>query len=219
VTTDEDRAESPALTVVRMVHGHWLAQALYVACELRVCDLVAQSAVTAAEVASAADADPVAVQRLLRLLASHGVVSETDDGRFEGTALSQQLRLDAPGTVGPYAHYATGPQIYQACGDLLHSVRTGGAAFDHVFGMPVFEYYRQNPDAGPGFDSAMSSVARLAAEQISDAYDFSGFDTVADVDGGRGILLATVLRKNAAVNGVLFDMPGVIEHAPGTPRT
>jgi O-methyltransferase domain len=78
----------------------------------------------------------------------------------------------------------------------------------------VFEYYRQHADAGPSFDAAMSSAAQSAAEQICDAYDFSGFATVADVGGGRGILLATVLRKNRDVRGVLFDLPGVLEQAP-----
>jgi hypothetical protein len=29
----------------------------------------------------------------------------------------------------------------------LHSVRTGEPAFEHVYGMPLFDYYSEHPEA------------------------------------------------------------------------
>src|SRR4051795_3244405 len=205
--------EPPAVTVSRMINGHWLAQAIHVACELGICELVADGPLTAQELASASVADAGALYRLLRLLASHGVRCETEDGRFEATALSDQLRRDVPGTLGPYAHYVTQPEIYQACGDLLHSVRTGQAAFDHIFGVSVFEYFRLHPETGRAFNAAMASAAQVAADQVSEAYDFSPFRTVADVGGGQGTLLVAILRRYPGVTGLLLEVPGVIEQA------
>ena len=59
---------------------------------------------------------------------------------------------------------------------------------------------------GRGLDRAR--VAALVA-----AYDFAPFGTVVDVGGGRGALLAGILRANPGVRGVLFDLPHVVAGA------
>ena len=208
-----DQDESPAVIASRMIVGHWLAQAIQVACELKIPDLLGEGAASSEELASATDADPAAMHRLLRALASQGVVRHLEDGRFERTDLSDVFRRDVPGTLGPYARYITGPDVYRAWGDLLHSIRTGEIAAEHTFEMRFFEYYDRHPEAGRIFNEAMSSSARWVADDITTAYDFSDFGTVVDVAGGQGILLAAILRRNPAGMGVLFDLPHVIEQA------
>jgi hypothetical protein len=48
-------------------------------------------------------------------------------------------------------------------------------------------------------------VSDLETDPIVAAYDFSGFDTIVDVGGGRGALLAAILRRATRSTGVLFD--------------
>ena len=48
-----------------------------------------------------------------------------------------------------------------------------------------------------------------------DAYDFSPFGTVVDVGGGYGTLLAAILRRHPATQGILFDLPHVVAGAEG----
>jgi hypothetical protein len=43
--------------------------------------------------------------------------------------------------------------------------------------------------------------------------------TVADIGGGKGTLLAAILRANAHLRGVLFDRPAVVANAPEVLRT
>jgi tRNA A58 N-methylase Trm61 len=96
---------------------------------------------------------------------------------------------------------------------LLHTVRTGENAFAHQHGMPVFAWFQQHPEQFRTFDRAMTNIHGPEDTAIAAAYDFSEARTVADVGGGRGTLLAAILAANPHLNGILFDMPQVIEHA------
>jgi SAM-dependent methyltransferase len=89
-------------------------------------------------------------------------------------------------------------------------------AFDHVFGLPIFEYYSKNPEAAAIFDRAMTSISMTEARAAADAYDFKGVDTLMDVAGGHGQLLATVLRRYKKMRGVLFELPHVAAGAAAT---
>ena len=49
---------------------------------------------------------------------------------------------------------------------------------------------------------------------VAPVYDFSGLTTVVDVGGGRGALLAAILKRNPHLRGILFERPQVIADAP-----
>jgi len=195
-----------------MTMGHWMAQCVFVACELRIPDLVAGGPRTADELAAACGADPGAMLRLLRALASLEVLAQTGDGWLEATPLSEQFRQDVP-SVGPYARFVTGPESWRAWGELLEAVRTGRTAFELVYGMGLFDYGREHPELGRIFNQAMTSFNTAVAEEIVDAYDFSRFRRIVDVGGGQGLLLAAILRRHPSARGVLFDLAQVVEQA------
>jgi hypothetical protein len=46
-----------------------------------------------------------------------------------------------------------------------------------------------------------------------EVYDFGAVATLADVGGGNGAALARILQRYPGMRGVLFDLPGVVEHA------
>src|SRR5579862_8698246 len=79
-------------------------------------------------------------------------------------------------------------------------------AFDHVFNVPVFEHLSQNPEVAAVFDDAVTSISATEVRATSDAYDFKGEETLMDVAGGHGLLLATVLRRHKTMRAVLFDL-------------
>jgi SAM-dependent methyltransferase len=89
-------------------------------------------------------------------------------------------------------------------------------AFDHVFNVPIFEHLSQNPELATVFDDAMTSISATEARATSDAYDFKGVETLMDVAGGHGLLLATVLRRHKKMHGLLFDLPHVAAGAAAT---
>src|SRR5207237_208846 len=89
--------------------------------------------------------------------------------------------------------------------DFLHSVETGGASRQTTSGAGGFEYLRANPEAGRIFDDAMTAISARWAPAIAAAYDFGRWNTVTDVGGGNGLLLAEILEAQPGLRGVLAD--------------
>src|SRR5205823_1401257 len=71
----------------------------------------------------------------------------------------------------------------------------------------------QNPEQGRIFDDAMTGNSMLWAPMIAAAYDFGRWGRLMDLGGGKGFLLATIMREYPALRGVLADQAQVLERA------
>jgi Dimerisation domain len=80
------------LTEIAM--GYFRSRALCAAARLGVADALGDEECTVDHLAAACGAEPAALYRLLRALASFGVVSETSSARFVLTAYGKPLRKD-----------------------------------------------------------------------------------------------------------------------------
>jgi hypothetical protein len=216
--------DPPAVAIMRMITGAWVAQAVYVAAELGIADVIAAEGPRSPEhLAERVDADPDALYRVLRALAGVGVFTECADGAFGLTPLAESLRSDVPGSLRAFAMMMGGDAVWRSWGEVLHTMRTGEPAFTHIFGMPVFDYYAANPAAA--LVGAAGLTARSAGENaaIVGAYDFTGVASVMDVGGGEGSLLRAILQAHPQLQGVLYEMPHVVALArtalAGTPET
>ncbi len=189
------------------------ARACYAAAKLRIPDLLMDDVRTSDQLAAASGTNPTALYRLLRCLATLGVLNEEPGRRFSLTALGTVLRSDAPRTMRPWVEFCGDPYYLAAWVDILHSVTTGHAAFDHVHGRPLFGYLGEHPEASRVFDDAMTSLTATLVPEVLAAYDFTRFQRVVDVGGGRGSLLQAILGINQDATGVLFDVPTVIAGA------
>jgi len=96
---------------------------------------------------------------------------------------------------------------------MLHSVKTGETAWKKTHGVEVFPWLEQNPEAAQNFNRTMTEMSAGVAPAVVEAYDFSGIDTLADIAGGHGFMLSQILKENAHLKGILFDVPSVIEGA------
>jgi hypothetical protein len=129
------------------------------------------------------------------------------------TVRGDALRSDVPGSCAPTAEFYAGPSAWAAWGSLLHAVRTGVTAFDHVHGKTVWAYRAEHREDSDAFDRAMAAGTARLAEALLAACDFGRCETVVDVGGGDGTLLASILAANAHVRGTLFDQPQVAARA------
>jgi SAM-dependent methyltransferase len=203
--------DTPQDHLVRLMNGYWHTQAIYVAARLGLADVLANRRPRSAEeLAAATGAHPRGLYRLLRALAGLGLFTEDDQHRFTLAPLAESLRSDVPGSVRSLA-IVRGEWQYEAWGRLLDSVRTGRTAFETVYGMPLFDYLSRHPDKGQLFDDAMTGVHGRETAAMLEAYDFSGFATLADIGGGNGEVLSAVLTKYPHLRGLLLDLPAVAE--------
>jgi hypothetical protein len=208
--------EPPAL--FQMAAGFWLSQAIYVAAKLGIADLMADGPKSSVEIAAATGADAPSIFRLLRALAGVNVFSHTGADYFVLAPLGEGLLSDAPGSLRATL-ITLGEIHYRACGDLLHSVRTGSSAFNHVYGMGLFDYLQRNQDDRSAFDEGMSSLAGLLSYAVLCAYDFSGIRHLLDIGGGQGSFVRNILKINPHIKATVFDLPSTVEQAKRRLRT
>jgi O-methyltransferase domain/Dimerisation domain len=201
----------PPLALRQLLIGNWHTQMIYAAAKLGLADLLRAGPRPVAELATATKTHTRTLYRLLRGLASLGVFVEQIDGRFANTPLSECL-MTAPGSQRALA-VMIGEEHYRAWAELIDSVRTGGCAFEKVFGENIFAYLSKHPEQGAIFDEAMTGVHGVETSAMLDAYDFTSIGTLVDVGGGNGRTLAGVLQRYPTMKGILFDMPRIVERA------
>ena len=197
--------ETPRQELFRMIYGYKSTQALYVAAKLGIADHIVGGPMTVDELANQVGANPKALLRLMRYLTALGIFTQDESKKFGLTSLGELLRDDNPESMRYNAIYS-GEENYKATGDLLHTVRTGETAFNHLYGKGHFDWLANHPEESSTFNKAMAqSLRRL--ENPLEAYDFSGKSLIVDVGGGRGDLISSIMRANPTAKGILFDLP------------
>jgi hypothetical protein len=211
--SDERGDSRPSMQLMQLLWpGAMAVQAVHVAAKLGIADRLAAGPKTAAELADATHTHERSLGRLLRVLTSFGIFSEDETGRYRQSPLSEGLRSDHPQSMRPWAVMLGAGFVWRPSGELAVAIETGQPAFEHVYGAQFFKYLADHPDDAAVFNAAMSSVPAYIAAVI-DAYDFSTFERIVDVGGGRGALLTGILSANPDVRGVLYDLGGVVAGA------
>lgn len=185
------------------------SRALQLAAELGVADNIADQPVAVADLATACGLAPDALDRLLRLLAAHGIFHAEPDG-FAHSESSRLLRSDHPMSMRAFARLMGLPVCWNSLGSLEHSLRTSAPAVELAEPDGFFAYLQGHPAEAQIFSQAMSAKAHADIAAVLAAYDFGPFRVIADIGGGRGHLLQAVLQAAPHAEGILFDLPEVI---------
>ena len=210
---DSKVGAAPGAALLGMISSYRVTQALHVAAKLGLADQLKEGPRHVDELAAATGAHPRAIHRLMRALASVGVFTEQAPETFGLTPMADLLRRDVPGSLHGQAVLVGEPWVWQVSGELLESVRTGAPSHARIFGVDIWQYLAQHPEAQAIFDAAMTSLSSLETDAIVAAYDFSERNKVVDVGGGEGALLAAILRAHSHIEGFLFDQPPVVASA------
>lgn len=193
------------------------SRALHVVAELGVADHLADTPAKVEDLAAACGADPDALDRTLRLLATQGIFA-ADGDRFQHTETSRLLRSDHPMSMRAFARMWGLPGFVGTFDRLDHSLRTGAPAAELLGPGAIWGHLQRNPEEARVFGEAMTAKAAAEIAAVLAAYDFASTTTVADIGGGRGHLLRAVLDAAPAARGVLFDLPQVIDAFDAPPE-
>lgn len=201
-----------ALRELALSAGH--AAALRAGVLLGLPDVIGAQPESVDSLAVTVKAHPATLHRLLRALVCHGVFAETDDGRFEHTEGSRLLRKDNPRSIRDIVLWGTEPWTWELWPHLETAVRTGKDVFTDLHGQDFFTHlHAERPESAKVFDRAMTQSSKLSALAIANLIDLEGVSTVADIAGGQGLVLATLLEKYPSLQGTLLDLPEVVANA------
>ena len=203
----------PHALLIQMGTAAWASAVVSTAAEVGVADQLAGGAKSADELAGPMKLHAPSLYRLMRTLASLGILTEQEAQRFALTPLGDALRTGAPGSARATL-LAFNTVLWRGWEELSYSLATGKPGFDKAFGTPLFEYIGQHPSLAAHFSEAMVGFHGAEPPAVAKAYDFSTFRTVVDVGGATGNMLAAILSAHAGPRGVLFDLPHVVSGAP-----
>jgi hypothetical protein len=188
--------------------------ALRVAATLRIADHNAGGTRTAEAQAPVVTADTDALERLMRYLAARGVLARDDAGGYDLTAKGELLRDDHPDGMRAQIDIEgwTG-RAELSFVHLLHSVRTGEAAYPLTFGRTFWDDMTAEPGLAASFDASMAADMPVRAPAIAAAFDWGRLGHVVDVGGGDGSLLIALLTAHPELRGTVVDQPETADAA------
>jgi hypothetical protein len=202
--------------VTDIIFGRWKSQILYAGVKLGVFDIASPEPLSAVEMAKELSVDPALFYRLLRALASIGLLKESAGRRFSVTSMGKLLRSDNPQTLRGVALLEEGPEHYAIWKHLTAMIKDGKQdGFIREYGQRIFEYAAEQPSYAEVFNNAMSSYSAIQTGWVLEAlkgYDFSKVQHICDIGGGHGHLICSLLLSRSHLKGMVLEMEQVIQN-------
>lgn len=190
--------------VIGMISGAWKTQVIGEAVRLGLFDRIGAGMESPDALAAATGANGDGVMRLMRGLATLGLLRHEPGNRFTLTPLGQYLRRDTVDSLTGMAGHWSG-RMWASFAGIGESVRTGEASapsgIDH--------FARQQADVANAdvFNRAMAEGSLRVGRALAKVYDFSGCKMLMDAGGGYGALLVGPLEANPHLRGQVYDLP------------
>lgn len=206
--------------------------------ELGIMDLLlaADRAMTAEELTArlpcpAAATAAAMVDRMLRFLASHGVVrcaAATKESSELGSDGGKSCRRYAAApvcrwftrsggveSVVPMGLWMTGKTVLETWYNIKEAVLEGETPFDRAYGQPFFEYLGENGTVNTLFDEAMANHSTIITKRLVEVFrGFENYSVLVDVGGNKGTTLQMIRSQYENISGINYDLPRVIAQAP-----
>jgi hypothetical protein len=198
--------------LVEMAMGYARSRALCAAARLEIADVLAQGKDSVDELAIACQADPASLRRLLRALATFGIVAESSPDRFVLTPLGAPLRKAAPDSVWPAVVFWA-DLLADSWSYLTECVRTGTTSFEITKRAGIASRWSTAPDAPAIFRAVMGTAPAEDYMPLARAWDFSDSRVAADLGGGGGSLILAILNLYPEIRGMLVERPESIDRA------
>ncbi|MGA9442585.1 MAG: methyltransferase [Methyloceanibacter sp.] len=214
MTDKQESSPDPQKLLGQLLSGKQLTYSLSGVARLGVADHMSAMPIAVDKIAAKVGAHAPSLYRVMRMLASMGVFNEVHGKRFALSPAGELLRSDAPGSMRYIAMMFGDPWTTRAYEHFADCLRTGQDGVSKAYGQHVFDVLAERPEQLETFQAAMTSSSTLAGHAVVSAYDFGGIMRIADVGGGHGALLASILRHYPNMQGVLFDREEIVSGVP-----
>ncbi|MEX5712389.1 methyltransferase [Parafrankia sp. FMc6] len=189
--------------------------ALRVAASLGLADKICDGANNAEELARLTGSHPDSLARVMRHLVNIGVLAVDTSGQFSLTDLGKVLRSDHPSRLVQILDQ-NDPLIQaidEATPGIVGCVKSGTPAWASYHGADFWSYLSSNSSLSGTFDNTMEIQGKRVGEELAATYDWQSIGRVADIGGGVGVILGSLLRSNLSLLGMLVDLPITVSRA------
>jgi hypothetical protein len=205
-------SDDPVTDVMWMVRGAWVTMSIRAGCRLGLFDHLVEPR-SAAWLAEATDSNQGALTQLLRALTELGLLEARDDGSYVDTPHGSTLTEEHPRSLRSLVLMQSWLPNVATWSHLDDAVRTGAGVYQRVNGAPPWQHLGAHPEQEALFNRSMARRADGQVAAIVAGMDLAEAETVVDVGGGRGAMLAGVLRAWPRLTGVVADRPDVANDA------
>lgn len=135
---------------------------------------------------------------------------ERRDGVYHNSALSARyLVRGAPEYMGQFLD-RTNQVLYPAWDRFNEALRTGEAQLEQPRSAGnMFVNLYQNPDSMRHFLAMMDALTTVISPVLAEAFEWDRYQSVVDIGGARGNLVASLVRAHPHLAARVFDLPPV----------
>lgn len=199
-----------------LMTGRWRSQILHAGVKLGLFDAIGSTTQTADHLAETLALDPSNTYRLLRALASIGLMEERSERSFSVSATGALFASDHPSSLRSSCLWEEGETMYRAWRHLPAIVKEGGVdGMVREFGLPAFELIASEPEVGRIFNDAMTGYSSRETGEVIAAlqhFDLKAITSICDIGGGFGHLLCSILQATDHLTGTILEMPASLEN-------
>lgn len=182
---------------------HIISKAIILACETNLAKYLLEGPVKIDILAHKLGYHPETALRFFRLLESLHLLAISDEKIITSTYLTSCIsQVNSEHYFGSFAAF----NFFQ------HSLKENRECWSDAFGESFYGDLEKNPKKLNEFQSYLEETAENWLGFIPDIFNFSQYNTLVDVGGGNGQLLAKILHNSPSV-GILFEKPEVIQKA------
>jgi hypothetical protein len=210
------KAPTPQEQILGIVNNHWQSRCLGVAAQLELADQLANGPLHVDVLAERTQTHAPSLYRMLRALESTGIFTQSSPRVFANTPQSDCLRRYATGSQWAWIRICLCPDsfIEEGWRGLLLALKNGQPGYDQLHGCSMWEFMQSNPEQRTNFNAAMRDLSASMTPAVTASYDWSTFPVIADIGGGTGSQLSSILDAHPSCRGILFDQPQVVAEAP-----
>ncbi|WP_100960911.1 methyltransferase [Bosea sp. FBZP-16] len=202
---------APPLRLLQQIAAYRTSHCIRTAVELGIPAALQEGPRTAGELAERIGGKAELLARLLGHLVNEEIIGRDDAGRYIAMPTTRALVPGHPHSLVPWVRFELDPLHGRAWERLGEQIKSGTPAFELAHGSPFFSWLGQDEAAQGRFDIQMRAIATALIGVAVRHIQFSAGETIVDVGGGDGSLLAELLRRNPGTSGVLYELPRATE--------
>jgi SAM-dependent methyltransferase len=200
MTESVEDMHSPA-GILSLGNSFCYAKALLTAVELGLFTELGNSAASPEQIRARLGLHGRGLKDFLDLLVTLGLLERNGRSYRNAIGAMRYLVASSQDYIGGFLEGAA-RNLYPAWGRLPDALRTGqrqtGMSFNEMIKVPEIRLQ---------FVHMMDALTRLLSPQLIDKFDWSEHETVLDVGGCKGTLVAQLLQANPHLRGHVFDLP------------